>query len=1172
MLNSSLYLLATLIIHRVRANQGDPELYAYFETPLEDDVGAIGPSNWRDLEHIHENQCGGYGQTNGFGQSPVIFSEDVAYYQCHTDMSGYEPLQGDCNWSDLEFTVGKHGLRVVPKTEHHHQDDHGSTGHTEAPVCHMGFINIPQSDKQFKAVEIRLQSGSEHNIDGFASSFELQVLHQEESGETQAAFGVLVELAPIDWTQELNLDEGAHPFLENLLNAWRTDFWETEDFCVSNEKGTEIFSTDSVFKSKQKLLLCPEPGTFQEYMAENPSSSIPRGSSNPEGLFPNLYTDLVEDYGTMTYEGSLTAPPCTENVYWNVADVTMPISLNQYRHMISLISCFTEKSTCELASAASEFGRTNRPPQDLNGREIVHRCPYGSNVPDWEPKKAPKSPKYKKKKGPKPYYALLFPWFITALGIVVYFLLSRYVHALPYTAVLFLLGTFIGAGVSNVASYDQLTKSAMMWENINGELLLIAFLPGLLFKDAYGLDFHLFQNSLGQTLLMAFPMVLGGTTLLASVAYYILPYGWTFNFCMTFGAILSATDPVAVSALLNELGAPPRLKMHISGESLLNDGSAIVFYVIFKTLFLYELGIGGEKIGVGQGVLQFIEMSLGAAAVGIAFGLALSICLYFLNRRFSVEESIVQVTATICIAYLCFYVAEALLHMSGVLAVVCCGVVTKAFASTLIIDQEMMAKFWGLVEHLLNSVLFALGGVVWGAVISNLDDTRPEKFDARDWGYLFLVFISMTVIRFFLFALFFPIISRIGLKSSWQEMVFQSFAGLRGAVGIALAIALDSEVIHDTVRTDPRRKFTSQLFGITGGISLLTLFVNGVLSAPLLRKLGLNRASEERTNVIKRYDQHLKEHMLFQMIKALGMKQYANLDLDIIKRYIPTLSDISSKDLKIAIRKVKDSTPLHLYHEPNLLVFKPFLTTEEFNNIVTLSELKFYQKFLASVSLVMNTRKISIEVEENNDQTSFNPQKLRELRLVYVELLRNGYKTAMDEGFINVRDSFVVFRLNKSVAFAEDQVANGNPIDDWKTCYSSRMKIEAKLSLASAFIRVHSEARQTFAFDFGQSSTLSQVEQQVIKESSQQIQLAEAIFNETSPVLLKQIMSLKISSDLLNQAARFMSSYVDRGLLKPQEGEHYFEHFGHAIRQIRKHEYDLMEEEEDLDTFEQNYA
>lgn len=156
------------------------------------------------------------------------------------------------------------------------------------------------------------------------------------------------------------------------------------------------------------------------------------------------------------------------------------------------------------------------------------------------------------------YYAILFPWFIISTGIVVFYFITRFCHFVPYTAVLFLIGTLMGIGITNSPLNDQLTASIKMWENINSELLLLTFLPGLLFKDAYGLDFHLFTKAFGQILIMAFPMVLAGTYLMSLVGQYILPYGWNFNLAMTFGAILSATDPVAVSALLNEVGAPPR--------------------------------------------------------------------------------------------------------------------------------------------------------------------------------------------------------------------------------------------------------------------------------------------------------------------------------------------------------------------------------------------------------------------------------------------------------------------------------------------------------------------------------------------------------------------------------------------------------------------------------------
>ena len=119
------------------------------------------------------------------------------------------------------------------------------------------------------------------------------------------------------------------------------------------------------------------------------------------------------------------------------------------------------------------------------------------------------------------------------------------------------------------------------------------------------LQVHIFSIAASQCLIFAFPMVLAGTTLTALIARYIFPYGWSFNLAMTFGAILSATDPVAVAALLEQVGAPPRLKVHIAGEALLNDGAAIVFFEIFAERYLAELGIEGlgHDFGWGEGVV-----------------------------------------------------------------------------------------------------------------------------------------------------------------------------------------------------------------------------------------------------------------------------------------------------------------------------------------------------------------------------------------------------------------------------------------------------------------------------------------------------------------------------------------------------------------------------------------
>lgn len=134
---------------------------------------------------------------------------------------------------------------------------------------------------------------------------------------------------------------------------------------------------------------------------------------------------------------------------------------------------------------------------------------------------------------------------------------------------MFLVGMFMGIGVilRTGSTTNDLATSVMQWVNIDGHVLLLVFLPGLLFKDAFEVNFHLFRASFWQLLTMAFPMVLAGTCLVALIGFYVFPYSWSWPLAMTFGSILAATDPVAVSALLSEVGAPPRLKMHVSGRS-----------------------------------------------------------------------------------------------------------------------------------------------------------------------------------------------------------------------------------------------------------------------------------------------------------------------------------------------------------------------------------------------------------------------------------------------------------------------------------------------------------------------------------------------------------------------------------------------------------------------------
>ena len=161
-------------------------------------------------------------------------------------------------------------------------------------------------------------------------------------------------------------------------------------------------------------------------------------------------------------------------------------------------------------------------------------------------------------------YAVLFPWFVQIIGVVTYYVISRYAHFVPSTAAMFVVGALIGFAVPRVEAENDITSSAATWIGMEGKVLLLVFFPGLMFLEAYSVDFVLFIEAFWQIIWLAFPMVLAGTALTALVANYMFDFGWSFDLCMTFGGILSATDPVAISILIKELGAPARLQVSSS--------------------------------------------------------------------------------------------------------------------------------------------------------------------------------------------------------------------------------------------------------------------------------------------------------------------------------------------------------------------------------------------------------------------------------------------------------------------------------------------------------------------------------------------------------------------------------------------------------------------------------
>jgi NhaP-type Na+/H+ or K+/H+ antiporter len=189
-------------------------------------------------------------------------------------------------------------------------------------------------------------------------------------------------------------------------------------------------------------------------------------------------------------------------------------------------------------------------------------------------------------------------------------------------------------------------------------------------------------------LLLAAPGVLWGAFIIAFMFKGILGYGeedLTWYEALALGCVLSATDPVAVVALLKELGASIHFNHLVEGESLLNDGTAMVFFMLFMGL------VKGEATSALGVLTNFIRVSIGGPLLGIVFGLI--ICWWM---KKIIRDTVLSVVITFVGTYLCFYVAEyTWVKVSGILSIVSLGLLFSAVGKRKIYPES---------EHALHSV------------------------------------------------------------------------------------------------------------------------------------------------------------------------------------------------------------------------------------------------------------------------------------------------------------------------------------------------------------------------------------------------------------------------------------------------------------------------------------
>ena len=429
---------------------------------------------------------------------------------------------------------------------------------------------------------------------------------------------------------------------------------------------------------------------------------------------------------------------------------------------------------------------------------------------------------------------IMFFFFTLLLGAVVLLILVRLPEhwpKLPFTVLLFLFGLAMGA-LTEAGNLDVLGHATNGMVNMDPHLILHAFLPPLLFESAFNMNYHVFTKCFTQAFLLAIPGVIMATGMTGVLCHeWFSEYEWEWTLAFMFGAMVSATDPVAVVGLLSELSAPRPLSTVIEAESLMNDGSAFVIFLIFKDF------AAGISLSAGDVIDKSFRMAVGGPALGLAFGIGFSEILF----RFCINDPTIEVSLTITAAYLSFWTAEAsAFHTSGVLTVVTLGVYMGGIGKRNISPEvhEYMHHVWAFLGHTANTVLFVLSGAFTYNLVA---DTR---ITGTDWGYLFVLYILVHITRGITIILLWPALSKLGYGMSVRRGIILWFGGLRGAVGLVLALLVSDEYgIAEVNRV--RIQF------LVAGLVALTIAINGTTAGLLYKHIGLAETSVGHKTTLK---------------------------------------------------------------------------------------------------------------------------------------------------------------------------------------------------------------------------------------------------------------------------------------------------------------------------------
>ena len=382
----------------------------------------------------------------------------------------------------------------------------------------------------------------------------------------------------------------------------------------------------------------------------------------------------------------------------------------------------------------------------------------------------------------------------------------------PYTVFLVILGMFLGS-----LARQDIGLNFLLDFQLTPDLVLYLFLPVLIFESAINLDARSLMKDIAPILVLAIPALVISTTIVGLGLWFIEDFN--IIYALIFGALISATDPVAVISLFKELGAPHRLTVLVEGESLLNDATAIVLFNILLGISIWgQFGVFDFYVAVAE----FLKVFFGGLGVGIIIGIVTSELLNRIHANISG-----YLIMSIVVAYSSFAISEHIMHLSGVMAVVSSAITLGLLGANRIPqrEKETVDETWDILALVCNSLLFLLVGlsVDVSLLFSHLDTIFVAivlVLVARAAGIYTLVPSAVSIFKL-------PNISMREKHIMW-------WGGLKGGLAIAIVLSIPT--------TMPGRE---TLIYVTLGVVIFSLLVNASTVRPLMRKLGFDKFTDQ---------------------------------------------------------------------------------------------------------------------------------------------------------------------------------------------------------------------------------------------------------------------------------------------------------------------------------------